>query len=139
MWRFFVTILAGVENFASHTHQTGGGEIFHDWRNRKPALGHHGGSVCVPAQKLDHALAAARAAHLHDVFIPKTYPAEWARDMCLFWNEQYLLHAFLMCNSEWDVTLPVCRVLGLRPDLLEAACPSPTDREGGSFWMRKRG
>lgn len=84
-------------------------------------------------------LEAGVNVHLHDVFIPRTYPAEWTRDMCLFWNEQYLLHAFLMCNSEWDVTLPVCRVLGLRPDLLEAACPSPTDREGGSFWMRKRG
>ena len=49
-------------------------------------------------------------------------------DFSVIWNEQYLLHAFPMCNSEWDVTLPVCRVLGLRPDLLEAACPSPTAR-----------
>lgn len=84
-------------------------------------------------------LEAGVNVHLHDVFIPKTYPAEWARNLCTFWNEQYLLHAFLMCNSEWDVTLPVFRTLCLWPDLLEASCPSPTSREGGSFWMRKRG
>ena len=85
-------------------------------------------------------LAGGVHVHLHDIFIPKEYHESWIRDLCLFWNEQYLLHAFLACNSEWDVTLPVYRMFHLYHDRLEAALPTPTDFVGGgSFWMRRRG
>lgn len=76
--------------------------------------------------------------HVHDIAIPKTYGAQLTRDLCTFWNEQYVLHAFLMHNSKWDVTLPVHRMSVLWLDSLEAACPTPTGmKTGGSFWMRK--
>ena len=85
-------------------------------------------------------LAGGVHVHLHDIFIPKEYLEDWIRDRCIFWNEQYLLHAFLACNSEWDITLPVYRMFHLYPDRLEAALPTPTSIVGGgSFWMRRRG
>ena len=85
-------------------------------------------------------LAGGVNVHLHDIMIPKTYPEDWIVDLGLFWNEQYLLHAFLAHNSEWDVTLPVHRMITVWPDSLESALPNPTgQRTGGSFWMRRRG
>lgn len=84
-------------------------------------------------------LAGGVNVHLHDIMIPGEYFEDWVMNRGLFWNEQYLLHAFLMHNSEWDVTLPVYRMSTVWPDSLESACPSPTDlRTGGSFWMRRR-
>ena len=84
-------------------------------------------------------LAGGVHVHLHDILIPKEYFKDWIRDRCIFWNEQYLLHAFLACNSEWDVTLPVHRMSVLWPDRLEAALPTPGGVGGGSFWMKRRG
>ena len=75
--------------------------------------------------------------HFHDIFLPHEYPAEWIKDRLLFWNEQYLLRAFLMGNSEWSVQLPVHRLAETRPDLIQKACPSPTVVGGGSFWIRR--
>lgn len=36
--------------------------------------------------------------HIHDIFLPFEYPREWIARR-LFWNEQYLLHAFLIYNT----------------------------------------
>lgn len=35
--------------------------------------------------------------HIHDIFLPFEYPRQWIRQR-YFWNEQYLLHAFLVHN-----------------------------------------
>lgn len=37
--------------------------------------------------------------HIHDIFSPKNYLAEWLQDDVRFWNEQYLLEAFLSHNN----------------------------------------
>jgi len=41
--------------------------------------------------------------HVHDVFIPFEYPREWVTERRWFWNEQYLLQAFLSFNSCFKV------------------------------------
>ena len=33
--------------------------------------------------------------HVHDIFSPRDYPRDWLADDVKFWNEQYLLEAFL--------------------------------------------
>jgi hypothetical protein len=37
--------------------------------------------------------------HFHDIFLPWEYPRKWAEDYGLYWNEQYLLQAFLSLND----------------------------------------
>src|SRR5205814_7509172 len=34
--------------------------------------------------------------HLHDIFLPWNYPRSWVLEHNIFWNEQYLLLAFLL-------------------------------------------
>lgn len=41
--------------------------------------------------------------HVHDIFSPRNYPAEWLEGEVRFWNEQYLLEAFLSHNSSWKI------------------------------------
>ena len=41
--------------------------------------------------------------HLHDIFSPRNYPHSWLVDDVKFWNEQYLLEAFLTHNASWKV------------------------------------
>ena len=43
--------------------------------------------------------------HVHDIFFPHDYPAEWLLKRRLALNEQYLLEAFLSFNREFQVTL----------------------------------
>lgn len=41
--------------------------------------------------------------HIHDIFTPRDYPEEWIVGKMRFWNEQYLMEAFLTCNPQWKV------------------------------------
>jgi hypothetical protein len=41
--------------------------------------------------------------HIHDIFTPKNYPEQWLIKEVRFWNEQYLLEAFLNSNSDWKI------------------------------------
>jgi hypothetical protein len=41
--------------------------------------------------------------HIHDIFLPNEFPKELVRERHFFWTEQYLLQAFLMFNSEFEV------------------------------------
>ena len=41
--------------------------------------------------------------HIHDIFLPYEYPKKWVKELKYFWNEAYLLQAFLMYNSAFEV------------------------------------
>ena len=41
--------------------------------------------------------------HIHDIFSPKNYLKQWLQDEVRFWNEQYLLEAFLTHNNTWKI------------------------------------
>lgn len=41
--------------------------------------------------------------HFHDIFLPAEYPQHWVKEQLRFYNEQYLLHAFLAFNSAFRV------------------------------------
>lgn len=43
--------------------------------------------------------------HVHDIFFPHDYPAEWLINRRLALNEQYLLEAFLSFNDSFQVAL----------------------------------
>jgi hypothetical protein len=77
--------------------------------------------------------------HIHDIFFPREYVKAGVLDMLLFWSEQYLLQAFLMFNSDFEVVL--CNsYLGVHyeKDLQRVFPDSPWWTAGCSFWMRRK-
>jgi hypothetical protein len=76
--------------------------------------------------------------HIHDIFLPKDYPAEWVVDEVRFWNEQYLLEAFLTLNNDWKVIGALNFLRHHHYQELKATCPFLTeDREPGSFYIER--
>ena len=41
--------------------------------------------------------------HIHDIFLPAEYPKQWIKEYHRFWNEQYILQAFLSFNPAFKV------------------------------------
>ena len=41
--------------------------------------------------------------HMHDIFLPLEYPKTQVINLHIFWNEQYILQAFLSCNRCFEV------------------------------------
>jgi methyltransferase family protein len=76
--------------------------------------------------------------HVHDIFSPRNYLTEWLTEDVQFWNEQYLLEAFLAFNSEFEVLAAVNKLRHDHYGRLLEVCPHLTpDREPGSFYMRR--
>lgn len=77
--------------------------------------------------------------HVHDIFFPAEYPADWIMGEHSFPNEQYLLQAFMAFNDSFEV-LWAGNYMNLKhPAKLEAAFSSYR-RDGKSprsFWIRK--
>jgi predicted O-methyltransferase YrrM len=77
------------------------------------------------------------AVHLHDIFLPGEYPREWVMNEHRFWNEQYLLQAFLTFNSAFEVLLANNYLGRHHHDLLKATFPMSPWWGGASFWIRR--
>ncbi|MGC1385433.1 MAG: class I SAM-dependent methyltransferase [Candidatus Acidiferrales bacterium] len=77
--------------------------------------------------------------HIHDIFLPNEYPRAWVVDELRFWNEQYILQAFLSFNSAFEVLWAGSYMNTNHPELLRTAFASYGDgkRVPGSFWIRK--
>lgn len=76
--------------------------------------------------------------HFHDIFIPSEYPKNWILKDHRFYNEQYLLQAFLTFNDTYKVIWAGSYMLLNRLDDLKRAFN--TCKKGvwpGSFWIRK--
>ena len=43
--------------------------------------------------------------HIHDIFTPYDYPVGWMLGDRRLWTEQYILEAFMSCNSEFEIVL----------------------------------
>ena len=77
--------------------------------------------------------------HVHDIFSPKDYPEKWIIDEVKFWNEQYLLEAFLTSNSSWKIIGALNFLHHNHYEKLKGKCPRLTpEREPGSFYMIKQ-
>jgi hypothetical protein len=83
-------------------------------------------------------LGKAVLVHSHDIFLPAEYPREGVLGGT-FWNEQYLLHGFLLFNEAFEVLWAGSYMHLTHPDKLEEAFSSynRATRWPGSFWMRK--
>jgi hypothetical protein len=76
--------------------------------------------------------------HVHDIFLPAEYPKRWVVDG-RFWDEQYLLQAFLAFNNSFEVLWAGHWMHLTHPEQLRAAFSTydPAKAAPGSFWMRR--
>lgn len=85
-------------------------------------------------------LAPGVLVHVHDIFTPFEYPRGWIEDECFFWNEQYLLEAFLSFNEKFEVIMPLYAISQTYPQRFNEVIPSyePARHRVASFWIRRR-
>lgn len=77
--------------------------------------------------------------HVHDIFSPMDYPKSWIIDQVRFWNEQYILEAFLSGTSNWRIIGALNFLATNHFDALRKTCPFLTaTRDPGSFWIQRR-
>jgi hypothetical protein len=77
--------------------------------------------------------------HVHDIHFPMEYPRNLVMESRRFWNEQYLLQAFLAFNDTFEVLWAGNFISVRHPEALEAAFKS-YDRKGrwpSSCWLRR--
>ena len=77
--------------------------------------------------------------HIHDILSPAEYHKKWVLTWHLFWNEQYLLQAFLSFNDSFAVLWAGSYMHLNHSEALERAFSSYSkdDSWPTSFWMRK--
>ncbi len=76
--------------------------------------------------------------HLHDIFSPGDYPSYWRKDRVRFWNEQYLLEAFLSHNRDWQILAALNLLRHREFEKLQAVAPYLTESsEPASFYVQR--
>lgn len=77
--------------------------------------------------------------HIHDIFFPYDYPAEWLMRKRMALNEQYLLEAFLSFNSQFIVRLSNHWIALEHRELATNIWPMVDGEIHGasSFWMER--
>lgn len=122
---FFKTLCSGDILFidSSHTLRSGG-DVQYEYLEILPRL------------------APGVLVHVHDISLPKNYPKIYS-ETGLYWNEQYLLQAFLAFNSRFEVIWPGNYMLINYPQLVQEVFPEYhlmrehyPQSEPTSFWMR---
>ena len=78
--------------------------------------------------------------HVHDIFSPRDYTKKHIVEDVLFWNEQYILEAFLSCNQDFQIIGAVNYLKYHHRQELMAKLPllnQHPNHEPGSFWMMR--
>jgi len=80
--------------------------------------------------------------HVHDISLPRPYPKVYY-DNRLYWNEQYLLQAFLVFNDRFEVLWPGNHMMIKHPERMLSVFPEfkrmrqdYPQSEPTAFWMR---
>ena len=82
-------------------------------------------------------LAPGVLIHVHDIFFPEEYPADWVLNRGQTWNEQYVLQAFLMNNEKYRIEIANRYMWVNRRALLEKHYAGVQPAWGSSLWMTK--
>ncbi len=80
--------------------------------------------------------------HVHDISLPRPYPKVYFENH-LYWNEQYLLQAFLAFNDHFEVVWPGNHMMLKYPEQMQSIFPEIQrmrqdypQSEPTAFWMR---
>ncbi len=76
--------------------------------------------------------------HVHDIFWPFEYLRHWVT-MGRAWNECYLLHAFLLHNSRFEIVLWNHYLATCHRSAIAEELPAMLENPGGALWMRVSG
>jgi hypothetical protein len=78
--------------------------------------------------------------HFHDIFLPFDYPQQWVLNSKCGWNEQYLLHALLANNPDYQIVWPSRYMwTQYRDDILRVIPCDPGRTSPSSLWLKKCG
>jgi hypothetical protein len=77
--------------------------------------------------------------HFHDIFYPFELPRHWILDKRWYWNENYLIHAFLMNNRKYEIVAFNTYLQKILPDWFSKEMPECLVgfNDTGSLWIRK--
>jgi hypothetical protein len=78
--------------------------------------------------------------YVHNIYSPKDYPEKLLVAEGMFWNEQYILEAFLTCNQDFEIIGSLNYLKSHYPQQMFSKLPGlgkMKDEVPGSFWMRK--
>ena len=89
----------------------------------------------IPSLKLDALI------HWHDIMFPSDYPRSWIDSGRMFWNESYMVHAFILNNECFKVKWASKYMQINHPDLLHRTfkyfSPTDPDEQLSSFWIKR--
>ena len=74
--------------------------------------------------------------HIHDIFWPFEYPMDWIEEGRA-WSKAYLLHAFLLFNSAFEIVLFNDWLTLTHHDLMSSEVPALAPGAGGAIWLRR--
>jgi hypothetical protein len=83
-------------------------------------------------------LASGVIVQVRGVLLPDEYPEDWVLEQRRFWNEQYLLQAFLAFNDAWEVLLANNYLAYHHSQEMKKAFPKSPWWGGGGFWIRRK-
>lgn len=87
------------------------------------------------------ALRPGVVVHVHDIHLPYEYPQHWVKERRWFWNEQYLLYAYLLGaqGRTFRIELPVHWTIRNSSERLALTSDLPGFvLQGSGFWMTRR-
>ena len=98
-----------------------------------------GSDVCYEFLEILPALKRGVWVHVHDIFFPHDYPADWLVKRRLALNEQYLLEAFLSFNHDFEIALSNYWLSLECPNEAARLWPKSAvaEQAPSSFWMRR--
>ena len=77
--------------------------------------------------------------HFHDIFYPFELPIHWVLEKRWFWNENYLLRAFLMHNKKYEIIAFNTYLQKIKLDWFSKEMPECLlgSEDTGSIWIQK--
>lgn len=82
------------------------------------------------------ALKKGVVVHFHDMFYPFEYLKEWVYKGT-FWNEAYLMRAFLMYNHSFEIMMFNSYLRHSIPQRFQSRLPLCLEDPGASLWLRR--
>jgi hypothetical protein len=97
------------------------------------------GDVLLAYQEILPLLRPGVIVHIHDIFTPFDYPREWVVNKRLFWNEQYLVEAFLTMNRQYEILIALHYLWKEHLNAFVSKFPNVTEENAlpCSLWIRK--
>ena len=96
-----------------------------------------GSDVCYEFLEIMPRLARGVWVHVHDIFFPHDYPAEWLMNRRMALNEQYLLEAFLSFSKTFSVEIANYWLCLEHLDDAARLWPKVSIDRASSFWMKR--